>query len=222
MIKNRYELHHEKGASVIMQHTVFDTPGLRDVLRFLSRLFARMTGWRVVGPLPDLPKYVIIAAYHTSNWDFVIGLCAAFMLRIKAYWIGKDNLFKPPFDRFFGWLGGIPINRNRSQNMVDRIIEVFEENKDLIIALAPEGTRRKTHYWKSGFYHIALGARIPIVLAFIDYPTKSCGIGEVFYPTGDMEADMKKIRAFYSSFAGKFSELMTLPVIEPCKVKTVI
>jgi 1-acyl-sn-glycerol-3-phosphate acyltransferase len=205
-----------------MQHTVFDTPGVRDILRFLSSLLTGITGWRVVGPLPDLPKYVIIAAYHTSNWDFVIGLCAAFMLKIKTYWIGKDNLFRPPFDRFFRWIGGIPINRNRSQNMVDRIIQVFRENTNLIIALAPEGTRKKTHYWKSGFYHIALGARIPIVLAFIDYPTKSCGIGEVLYPTGDMEADMKKIRAFYSRFVGKFSEMMTQPVIEPGKLKPVI
>jgi 1-acyl-sn-glycerol-3-phosphate acyltransferase len=204
-----------------MQHTVFDTPGVRDVLRFLSRFLVGMTGWRVVGPLPDLPKYVVIAAYHTSNWDFVIGICAAFILRIKAYWIGKDNLFKPPFDRFFRWIGGIPINRSKSQNMVDRIIQVFRENTNLVIALAPEGTRRKTHYWKSGFYHIALGAHLPIVLAFIDYPTKSCGIGEVLYPTGDMEADMKKIRAFYSRFVGKFSEMMTLPVIEPGKIKPV-
>jgi 1-acyl-sn-glycerol-3-phosphate acyltransferase len=202
-----------------MQHTVFDTPGIRDILRFLSWVFVRITGWRVIGPLPDLQKYVIIAAYHTSNWDFVIGLCAAFMLRVKAYWIGKDNLFKPPFDRFFRWIGGIPINRSKSQNMVECIIQVFRENTNLLIALAPEGTRRKTHYWKSGFYHIALGASIPIVLAFIDYPTKSCGIGEVLYPTGDVEADMKKIRAFYSRFVGKFPEMMTLPVIKPGKAK---
>ncbi len=202
-----------------MQHTVFETPVVRDVLRFISRLVLKMTGWRVVGPLPDIHKYLIIAAYHTSNWDFVIGLCAAFVLRIKTYWIGKDSLFRPPFHWFFRWVGGIPTNRDRSQNMVGRIIEVFEEHKNMIIALAPEGTRKRMPYWKSGFYHIALGAGIPIVLAFIDYPSKSCGIGEVFYPTGDMEADMKQIRAFYSRFMGRFSELMTLPVIEPVKVK---
>jgi len=202
-----------------MQHTVFDTPSIRDVLRFVSGFILRVTGWKVVGPLPSIRKYVIIAAYHTSNWDFVIGICAAFMLRIRAYWIGKDSLFRPPFDRLFRWIGGIPINRKQSQKMVDRIIQVFDEHKDMIIALAPEGTRKKLPYWKSGFYHIALGAGIPIVLAFIDYPSKSCGIGEVFYPTGDMEADMKQIRAFYSRFMGRFSELMTLPVIEPVKVK---
>ncbi|MBN2297931.1 MAG: lysophospholipid acyltransferase family protein [Deltaproteobacteria bacterium] len=202
-----------------MQHTVFDTPGIRDVLRFVSRFLLGIKGWRVVGPLPDHKKYVIIAAYHTSNWDFFIGICAAFLLRIQTYWIGKDTLFRPPFDRFFRWLGGIPINRSSSQNMVDRIIQIFEGHENMIIALAPEGTRKKKPYWKSGFYHIAVGARIPIVLAFIDYPSKSCGIGEVFYPTGDMEADMKEIRAFYSRFMGKFSELMTMPVLKPVKIR---
>ena len=141
------------------------------------------------------------------------------VLRIRAHWIGKDNLFKPPFDRFFRWIGGIPINRSRSQNMVDRIIQVFRENKNLIIAIAPEGTRRKTPYWKTGFYHIAVGAQIPIVMGFIDYRTKSCGIGEVLYPTGDMEADMEKIRAFYSRFVGKFPDKMTLPFIKPLKAQ---
>jgi 1-acyl-sn-glycerol-3-phosphate acyltransferase len=202
-----------------MQHTVFDTPGIRDALRFVSRLVLKAAGWRVLGPLPDLRKYVIIAAYHTSNWDFVIGICAAFLLRIRAYWIGKDTLFRPPFDRFFRWLGGIPIHRCVSQNMVDRIVQVFEEHRDLIIALAPEGTRKRTRSWKSGFYHIAVGANIPIVMAFIDYPSKSCGIGEVLHPTGDLEADMQRIRAFYSRFTGRFRELMTQPVLEPARVR---
>jgi 1-acyl-sn-glycerol-3-phosphate acyltransferase len=197
-----------------MQHTVFDTPGIRDVLRIISVILLKIAGWRVKGPLPDLKKYVIIAAYHTSNWDFVIGLCAAFVLKIRAYWIGKDNLFIPPFDRFFRWIGGIPINRNRSQNMVERTIQVFRENQDLVIALAPEGTRKKIPNWKSGFYHIAIGARVPVVLAFIDYPSKSCGIGEVLYPTGNMVADMEKIRDFYSRFSGKFPEMMTFPALE--------
>lgn len=202
-----------------MQRTVFDTPGIRDALRIVSRLVLRMTGWRVLGPLPDLRKYVVIAAYHTSNWDFVIGICAAFLLKIKAYWIGKDSLFRPPFDRFFSWLGGIPIDRGRNQNTVDRIVQVFGEHRDMIIALAPEGTRKRTRSWKSGFYHIAVGANVPIVMAFIDYPSKSCGIGEVLHPTGDLETDMKRISAFYSRFAGRFSHMMTLPVLEPVKAR---
>jgi len=196
-----------------MQRTVYETPVIRDVLRIISGFLLKMTGWRVVGPLPDIRKYLIIAAFHTSNWDFVIGLCAAFILRIRVSWIGKDNLFISPFDRFFRWLGGIPIDRSKSQNMVDRTIRAFREKQDLIIALAPEGTRKRIAYWKSGFYHIAVGAGVPIVLAFIDYPSKSCGIGEVMYPTGDLKADMVEIREFYSRFSGKFPDMMTLPVL---------
>jgi len=197
-----------------MQRTVFETPGVRDVLRVISGFLLKITGWRVVAPLPDLRKYLVIAAFHTSNWDFVIGVCAAFLLRIKTYWIGKDNLFIPPFDRFFRWLGGIPINRSRSQNMVDRTIRLFREHQDMVIALAPEGTRKKIAYWKSGFYHIAIGAGVPIVLAFIDYPSKSCGIGEVMHPTGDLKTDMARIREFYSRFKGKFPGTMTFPILE--------
>ncbi len=197
-----------------MQRTVFETRGIRDVLRHISGLLLKIAGWRVVGPLPDLRKYLVIAAFHTSNWDFVIGVCAAFILRIRPYWIGKDNLFIPPFDRFFRRLGGLPIDRSRSQNMVERTIRVFREHQDLVIALAPEGTRKKIAYWKSGFYRIAVGAGVPIVLAFIDYPSKSCGIGGVIHPTGDLKTDMSRIREFYSRFSGKFPGMMTFPILE--------
>ncbi len=198
-----------------MQHTVFETSGIRTFLRFISRTCLKAIGWKVEGRLPDLPKYLIIGAFHTSNWDFVIGLCAAFVLKIKVYWIGKDNLFRPPFGSFFRWIGGIPINRDISQNMVRRTIEVFREHENLIIALAPEGTRKRLAYWRTGFYHIACGADIPIVMAFIDYVRKACGIGPVLMPTGDIEADMEKIRAYYSGVRGRYPELMTPPLFDP-------
>lgn len=208
-----------KGLYHLMQYTIFETPVIGSFFRLFSRVCLKALGWRVTGQLPDLPKYVIIAAYHTSNWDFVIGILTAFVLKAKIYWIGKDNLFKPPFVNLFHWIGGIPINRNRSQNMVDRIIQVFHEQERLIIALAPEGTRRKTSYWKTGFYHIAVGAGVPLVLAFIDYRSKTCGIGPVLTPSGDMKADMEKISSFYSGITGKYPEMMTPPAIEPGKYR---
>ncbi|HOI07399.1 MAG TPA: lysophospholipid acyltransferase family protein [Deltaproteobacteria bacterium] len=199
--------------------TVFDTPVIRPFFRLISQLCLKLMGWRVVGQLPDQPKYVIIGAFHTSNWDFVIGLSAAFMLRIKAYWVGKDNLFRAPFDIFFRWTGGIPINRSISQNLVERITEIYRARERLVVALAPEGTRKKVKHWKTGFYHIAVGAGVPIVLGFIDYRKKLCGLGPVLVPTGDIAADMEKIRRFYSGVTAKYPDMMGLPSIEPQKYR---
>jgi 1-acyl-sn-glycerol-3-phosphate acyltransferase len=195
--------------------TIFDTPVVRPAMRFISSLCLKLMGWRIVGQVPDYPKVVVIGAFHTSNWDFVIGVFAAFMLKIKAYWIGKDNLFKAPFDVFFRWLGGIPINRSISQNLVERITEIFREQESMVLALAPEGTRKQVKHWKTGFYHIAMGAGTPIVLGFIDYRHKLCGIGPTLMPTGDIMADLEKIRSFYSSVTAKYPDMMGLPAIEP-------
>jgi 1-acyl-sn-glycerol-3-phosphate acyltransferase len=173
------------------------------------------------GQAARLPQVPHSGAYHTSNWDFIIGLCAAFVLKIRAFWIREGRPLHKPFDRFFRWIGGIPINRKRSQNMVDRIVQIFREQESLVIAMSPEGTRKKVEYWKTGFYHIARGANIPIVLAFIDYCRKACGIGPVIIPTGDLEADMAKIRDYFSGVTGKFPELMTLPAIDPVKFRKV-
>ncbi len=202
-----------------MQDTVFETPVIGPFFRFISKCCLRLMGWKVEGSLPDIPKYVIIAAFHTSNWDFIIGIFAAFVLRIKPYWIGKDKLFIRPFDLFFSWIGGIPINRSSSQNMVQRTIEVFREHESLIIALAPEGTRKKLKYWKTGFYHIARGACIPVVLAFIDYSRKACGIGPVLYPSGNLEEDMMKIQEFYKGIVARHPGLMTLPAVDPARLR---
>lgn len=202
-----------------MQQTVFETPVIRPVLRLISQACLKILGWRVEGKLPDIPKYIIIAAFHTSNWDFVIGLFTAFVLKAKPYWIGKDNLFRVPFGSLFRWFGGIPINRRRSQNMVSQIVKVFQERERLLIAIAPEGTRGKAPYWKTGFYHIAMGAHVPIVLAFIDYRRKVCGIGPAMVPTGNIEADMRKISAYYANVTGKYPEKMSPPAIRPPDLK---
>jgi len=200
-----------------MQYTIFDVPILRDIFRWLAILFIKMIGWRKDGSLPDIPKYVIIVAPHTSNWDFPIGLAMAFALKLRGYWLGKDGLFRWPFHGFFRWLGGIPIDRSKSSDVVAQMVQVFKERNKLTMVLAPEGTRKKVMYWKSGFYHIARGADVPIVLAFIDYLKKAGGIGPIFKPTGDIETDMAYIRAFYATVTGKHPEKQCIPSFMPGK-----
>jgi 1-acyl-sn-glycerol-3-phosphate acyltransferase len=200
-----------------MKYTIFDVPVLRGFLRGLSVLYLKMIGWRREGSLPDIPQYVIIVAPHTSNWDFPIGLAFAFALEIRGYWLGKDSLFRWPFRGFFRWLGGIPIDRSRSSDVVAQMIQIFRERARLTMVVAPEGTRKKVTYWKSGFYHIARGANVPIVLAFLDYLRKAGGIGPVLNLTGDIEADMESIRAFYATVKGKYPEKQCTPAFMPGK-----
>ncbi|HOD36706.1 MAG TPA: lysophospholipid acyltransferase family protein [Syntrophales bacterium] len=198
-------------------YTIFDIPVLKDILRGLAILYLKMIGWRREGSLPDIPKYVLIVAPHTSNWDFPIGLAFAFDLKLRGYWLGKDSLFRWPFHGFVRWLGGIPIDRSRSSDVVAQIVQIFKERKNLTMVVAPEGTRKKVAHWKSGFYHIARGADVPIVLAFIDYLRKAGGIGPVFKPTGIIETDMEFIRSFYEKVTGKYPEKQCIPSFTPAK-----
>jgi 1-acyl-sn-glycerol-3-phosphate acyltransferase len=200
-----------------MQYTIFDVPVIRNIFRLLAILFLKMIGWRKEGGLPHIPKYVIILAPHTSNLDLPIGLAIAFALKLRGYWLGKDDLFRWPFHGFFRWLGGIPIDRSKSSDVVVQMVQVFQERANLTMVLAPEGTRKKVTYWKSGFYHIARCANVPIVLAFLDYLRKAGGVGPVFYPTGDIEADMEYIRAFYATVTGKHPEKQCIPSFMPEK-----
>ena len=130
----------------------------------------------------------------------------AFKLKAKLYWMGKNTLFKKPFDRIFEWLGGIPIDRNRSNNVVEQMVAKFDTMDRLILTIPPSGTRKRVVKWKSGFYHIAVGAKVPVVLGFIDFQKKIGGIGPAVTLTGDMEQDMIGIRAFYADIEGKNPE----------------
>lgn len=188
-----------------MHRTIFDTPVVNTLLRGLSLAILKITGWRVQGALPaNTPKCVMIAAPHTSNWDLPNTLMAAFALRLNIYWMGKESIFKPPFRHLMMWLGGIPVHREKSNNMVAASVEAIQ-NADgpLQLVVPPEGTRSKTRYWKTGFYYIAVGARVPIVMAYMDYAKKRSGIGPVFQPTGNLEADMAAIKTFYAPIQGK-------------------
>jgi 1-acyl-sn-glycerol-3-phosphate acyltransferase len=172
-------------------------------MRQLSRFILKIAGWRIEGGLPEIKKIVLIAAPHTSNWDFPITIFVAFAVKAKIFWMGKDTLFRFPFGTLFKWLGGIPVDRSRSNNIVEQMIRKFSENESLIVTIPPSGTRKKVMKWKTGFYYIARGAGVPVVLAYLDYRRKAGGFGPVFMPTGDIESDIKEIRAFYSGIQGK-------------------
>ena len=188
-----------------MHHTIFDTPVVNTVLRTLSVTFLRLTGWKVQGTLPpSCAKSVFIAAPHTSNWDLPYTLMVAFALRLNIYWMGKESLFKPPFRATMMWLGGIPVQRESANNLVAASVAAIQAaDGPLQLIVPPEGTRSKARYWKTGFYYIAVGAQVPIVMAYMDYEKKISGLGPVFTPTGDIDADMARIKAFYAPFKGR-------------------
>jgi 1-acyl-sn-glycerol-3-phosphate acyltransferase len=186
-----------------MQHTIFDTPLVNTVMRWISILLLRLLGWRVQGLAPDTRKYVLIAAPHTSNWDFPFTLMMCFALRLRVYWMGKSSLFPPGLGLLMGWLGGIPVNREKSGNLVQATIDAFNRADRLTVIVPPEGTRDKVNHWKTGFYYIAVGARVPILLGFMDFKDKVGGVAHLFHPTGDIELDMREIKRFYRGFTGK-------------------
>lgn len=176
---------------------------------WISMILLKLLGWRVESNIPKIKKMVIIAAPHTSNWDLPYTLFTAFILKTGIYWMGKDAIFKKPFRRLFMWLGGIPIDRSCSHSIVNQSIEQFNKRNRLALAIAPSGTRTKVTHWKTGFYHIAVGAKVPIALGFLDYKRKIAGFGAAIHPTGDLEADMARIRDFYKDITGKYPEKST-------------
>lgn len=188
-----------------MQRTIFSTPVVRTVLRGFSVAFLRLTGWRVEGSLPpEAAKSVFIAAPHTSNWDFPYTLMVAFSLRLNIYWMGKASLFRGPMGPVMRWLGGIAVDRSRSNNLVAASAAAIREAPGPVqLVVPPEGTRARTRHWKTGFYFIAQQAQVPIVLAYMDFHDKRSGLGPLFHPTGDLEADMAQIQRFYAGFRGK-------------------
>ncbi|MBW1644680.1 MAG: lysophospholipid acyltransferase family protein [Deltaproteobacteria bacterium] len=186
-----------------LHRTVFDTPFISTILRSISRFLLFCAKWESRGTLPNARKFVLIAAPHTSNWDLYYMLLIAFDLKASIYWMGKDAIFKKPFGHLMRWLGGVPIDRSKSNNTVEQSIELFDQSNRLILTVPPSGTRSRVSYWKTGFYHIANGASVPIVLGFLDYRLRAGGIGPLVQPTGDITKDMKVISTFYADITGK-------------------
>lgn len=190
-----------------MHRTMFDTPILKTLLRWVSIITLKLLGWKTEGEIPrDLKKCVMIAAPHTSNWDLPFTLMTAFALDAKVYWMGKERIFKPPYRGIMMWMGGIPVDRTRSTNMVQASIDAIQGNDRLFLIVPPEGTRSKVTYWKTGFYHIAQGAGVPILMGFLDYKRKTSGIAETYMTTGDIEVDMNHIKAIYAPMKGKVED----------------
>jgi len=154
-------------------------------------------------------KAVAIAAPHTSNWDLPFTLAVAYVLGVKPCWLGKRELFRWPLGWLLTRLGGVPVARGGRTNLVHQIVERFAAVDRLFLVIPPSGTRSRATHWKSGFYHIARGARVPLICTFLDYRRRVGGIGPVLEPSGDVAADMLIIRGFYAGVHGKYPERTT-------------
>jgi 1-acyl-sn-glycerol-3-phosphate acyltransferase len=169
----------------------------------LARSLLALLGWRVELVWPTAPKGVMVVYPHTSNWDFFVGLLWRFATGFRARWIGKDTIFRWPVRGLLGRLGGIPVNRRQSTGLTGQLAAEFERRPWMWLVIAPEGTRSRTDHWKSGFYHLALAAKVPVGLAFIDYGARVLGVSTYVDLLGDEEADLARMRAFYAGKTGK-------------------
>ncbi len=197
--------HYAAQRTLKVQRTIYNTPIISQLFKLISWTCLKLRGWKLVGELPKEKKYVIIAVPHTSNWDFPLTLALAFVFGFKLYWMGKDSLFKGAYGPIMRWLGGISIDRSKSNNLVQQMIEAFDSYDELTVTVPPEGTRSKVDKWKTGFYYIAQGANVPIAMAFLDYENKKGGFIGTFYPTGDIDKDIAEIRQQYKGITGRFA-----------------
>ncbi len=170
--------------------------------RAIGRTYLRLSGWRVEGTFPGETRYVAIVAPHTSNWDFPLGVALVFATELRASWLGKHSLFQGLFKSFFYWLGGIPVDRRASHGVVGDCIRAFEATPSLLLALAPEGTRKGVSQWKSGFYQIAAGAGVPILPVAFDFRDHVIHLLPLFRPSGSLETDLPLIQALFTQVHG--------------------
>lgn len=173
-----------------------------EVKQKISEAILRLAGWRVDKQLPALDRYVLIAYPHTSNWDFVLGMLAKWSLQLPLNWVAKHSIFRGPLRPLLIAMGGVPLNRQKSSGFIEKNIELFRQRDKFILGLMPEGTRSKTRRWKTGFYHIARGADVPIALGYLDYRHKVIGVAKLIYPSGDIHRDFEQIKAFYADKQG--------------------
>ena len=172
----------------------------------IARWLLQLTGWQLEGARPEFDRYVLIAAPHTSNWDFPLMLAFAAAFNIRVTWMAKHNLFFWPMGWIMRAMGGMPILRHKNMNVVDAMVATFKTVPHLVLVVPTEGTRNRTEYWKSGFYHIARKAGVPIVPSFLDFGRKRGGFGPALETSGDVRADMQYFRDFYVGMKGKFPD----------------
>ncbi|CAN5583192.1 hypothetical protein BH23BAC4_BH23BAC4_10860 [soil metagenome] len=171
--------------------------------KWIGRFVMRLLGWKFCGGLPDLPKFIIIGAPHTSNWDGIVGLAAKMSLGLDARFLAKHSLFQGPSGWLLARLGGIPIRRDAPGDIATQAAEWFAANDQMVVAITPEGTRKKGARWKTGFHRIAREANVPIVCVMFDYENKRIGPGPILMPSSDMEADLAVIQDFYRPVRGR-------------------
>jgi len=193
----------------------------------LALLLLHLLGWELIGQRPSHKKYVMVGAPHTSNWDFLYFYLGALAFRIPISFMIKDSVFKKwPLGPILLKMGGIPIDRSRKNNLVAQMVRAFDQREELALLIPPSGTRHRTDYWKSGFYYIALGAQVPLVLAIMDFGRREVGVKRVFTPTGDIKNDMAVIRSVYDPVVAKFphekSAIRLRQEDDPARGKTVI
>jgi 1-acyl-sn-glycerol-3-phosphate acyltransferase len=175
--------------------------------KFLSQIVFKIARWHVNGHIPpDVKKCIMIAAPHTSNWDLLFARCAFYIMDVDVrYTIKKEAMVGP-----LGWLlkhmGALPVDRSKNNSLVQTMIDILERSDKMVILVTPEGTRKYQPRWRKGFYYTAVGANVPIVLGYLDYPKKEAGVGPVFYPTGNVDADIEEIKSFYRTKTGKYPE----------------
>lgn len=174
--------------------------------KLLGHAFLKMMGWKSIGGPPDIRKYVLVAAPHTTNWDFPLMLAFAWVYDVRLSWLGKHTLFRAPFGWFFRLTGGIAVDRRSPQGLVGSVAQAFDAVDELVVAIPPEASRSRREHWKSGFYHIARQAGVPIVLGVLDYERRLGGFGPVVEPSGNLRADMDRVREYYADKRGKYPE----------------
>ena len=174
--------------------------------RAFGRALLVLMRWRVTGEIPDLPKFVVAVAPHTSNWDFVVGMATMFALDLRLTFIGKHTLFRGPFAGILRWMGGVPVDRSAPHGIVGETVAAIARAGQSVVAIAPQGTRKRGARFKSGFLHIAHGAHVPVVLASLDYAARCVRFGPRFTPGDDFDAELARVEAFFANVKGKNSE----------------
>ena len=183
---------------------------LSEVVRWMCAAYLKLSGWNVYGNFPALDKAVLVAAPHTSNWDGINMLATAGFYRVKLKWMGKKSLTTGPFGGLIKWLGCVPIDRSAANDVVRAMTEAFASAPRMILAIPPEGTRSARREWKTGFYHIAHAANVPLILSVLDYGAKTIRLAAVIRPSGDYNADLKIIQSYYANARGKHADKFTL------------
>jgi len=183
--------------------------------RKIARGLLRLIGWRFAGHVPNLPKMVLIAAPHTSNWDFVLAMMALFALQVRVYWLGKHTFVNSPLKPLLRWLGGVAVDRRAAYGVVGQTVDEMQRREQFLLGLAPEGTRSLVFHWKMGFFYIAQAANVPIVPVALDYGRRTVAIGEPINPEVGETALLTQLRTFYAEVQGKYPDQFSVDSIQP-------